>query len=261
MGIRQRFTLFTLIIPVILLIAVLLAATGSLFAQSLRCVEESNRINNQPPRDCGAPVAIYLRGDTIAILATGGATNPEQTMVQVSKNTPIPTGSNLVIGEGTNPFTSKSVILSRLTTGEYQVNTFYPDNTPYIVVWYTGAEDLYHIDPETGQPLDGATPIIAPGANPGLPAPAVTTTETTTSLTESTAATTSPVSVQNCRLTTTRMVRIRTEPNTTSEIIATLPWRTSYQVTEILPEWYRVVYLDRQGWVNAAFVNTSGCPE
>jgi uncharacterized protein YgiM (DUF1202 family) len=206
-------------------------------------------------------VAIYLRGDIIVILATGGATNPEQTMVQVSRNTPIPTGSNSVIGEGTNPFTSKSVILSRLTTGEYQVNTFYPDNTPYIVVWYTGAEDLYHIDPETGQPLDGATPIVAPGANPALPAPVVTTTGTTsatTTTTEGTAPSTT-TNLENCRVTTTRMVRIRTEPNTNSAVIATLPWRTSYKVTEAVPEWYRVVYLDTQGWVNAAFVSTTGC--
>lgn len=245
------------------LIVLLLAALtliGNVAGDDLRCVTGDDRINNRPPRDCGAPVLIYLIGDNIVVLTPSQGTDVGKPIMSIDKRTPIPTNSNTVIGEGTNQLSGRPVIISRLTTGEYQLNTFYPDGTGYIVVWYTGKEDLYHIDPKTGAPLDGAQPIIAPdAANPsGGAASAATTTAAST--TPTTAVVAGSQSLRNCRVTTTRAVRIRTEPNTTtSTVISTLPWRTTYQATDRIEGWYKVVYLNMQGWVSADFLSGTGC--
>ncbi|MDX2137908.1 MAG: SH3 domain-containing protein [Chloroflexota bacterium] len=59
---------------------------------------------------------------------------------------------------------------------------------------------------------------------------------------------------------TTRIVRLREEPNTTSRVIATLPFDRSYRVTGITQGWYRIVYLDGQAWVSAQFFRLNpGC--
>jgi hypothetical protein len=246
----------------LILIALLVSFTASVAGDDLRCVSGDNRINNRPPRDCGAPVLIYLIGDNIVVLTPSQGTDVGKPIMSIDKRTPIPTDANVVIGEGTNQLSNRPVIISRLTTGEYQLNTFYLDGAGYIVVWYTGQEDLYHIDPATGKPLDGATPIIAPDAvNPSAGA--------LSSITGTTSDTAAPLgavdvagseSLQNCRVTTTKMVRIRTEPNTTnSVVIATLPWRTTYQATDRVEGWYKVVYMDTQGWVSADFLSGTGC--
>jgi hypothetical protein len=59
---------------------------------------------------------------------------------------------------------------------------------------------------------------------------------------------------------TTRIVRLREEPNTTSRVIAQLPFDRTYRVTGITQGWYRIVYLDGQGWVSAQFFRINpGC--
>jgi uncharacterized protein YgiM (DUF1202 family) len=86
-----------------------------------------------------------------------------------------------------------------------------------------------------------STPV--PGATPGA----------------TVAAPTGPVTaVSNCTVTTTRIVRLRAEANTTSKILARLPYNTSWKVTERVEGWYRVIWKDTQGWVSASFVQTSG---
>jgi Bacterial SH3 domain len=250
---------YKLIVLMVFVLGTLVLA-GNVAGDDLRCVTGDNRINNQPPRDCGAPVLIYLIGDNIVVLTPSQGTDVGKPIISIDKRVPIPTDGNVVIGEGTNQLSGRPVIISRLTTGEYQLNTFYPDGAGYIVVWYTGKEDLYHIDPATGTPLDGAQSIIAPdAANPsGGAISAVTTTSAST--TPTTAVVAGSESLQNCRVTTTRAVRIRTEPNTTtSTVISTLPWRTTYQATDRIEGWYKVVYLDMQGWVSADFLSGSGC--
>jgi hypothetical protein len=63
-----------------------------------------------------------------------------------------------------------------------------------------------------------------------------------------------------CRVTTTAMVRLRAEPNTSSEIITRLPYRFSLQATARTDEWVQVIWQDRQGWVSDNFLNLSaGC--
>jgi uncharacterized protein YgiM (DUF1202 family) len=66
--------------------------------------------------------------------------------------------------------------------------------------------------------------------------------------------------LSGCRVTTTAMVRLRTEPNTTSEVITRLPYQLNLQATASTDGWIRVIYEDGQGWVSDRFVNQSaGC--
>jgi len=254
---------YKLLMILIVLLMGMFVVAGNVAGDDLACVTGDDRINNSPPRDCGAPVLIYLIGDNIVVLTPSQGTDVGKPILSIDKRAPIPTGSNTVIGEGTNQLSGRPVIISRLTTGEYQLNTFYPDGTGYIVVWYTGKEDLYHIDPATGTPLDGAQSIIAPdAANPSSGALSVTTGGATDGAEAQpvTVDVSGSQSLQNCRVTTTKMVRIRTEPNTTtSVVISTLPYRTTYQATDRIEGWYKVVYLNTQGWVSADFLSGTGC--
>jgi hypothetical protein len=247
----------------VLLLAALLLASAVALAQvdpNTNCDLDPNRINNRPHRDCSAPVHIYLANDNILVLTPRIGISEARRVMQVPVAQPIPANRNTIIAEAINPFTNRPVILSRLTTGEYQLNTFYPDGTGYIVVWY-GGPDLYHIDPVTNTPLDGARPIIAPEAiNPSAGAlSGVTTTGTTTTAPAATTpAAPGEPSLANCRVTTTRMVRLRAEPNPSSAVITTLPYRTTWRVTEVAPGWYRVIYLNTQGWVSADYLTPIG---
>lgn len=256
--------LLTLISLLMLVSIGALAFSAAAAAQSLRCVDGDGRINNRPPRDCAAPVLIYLRGDQIVVLTATQGPDPGVAILEASRNTEIPASANAIIAQGTNPLTNAPVVISRLTTGEYQLNTFFPDSSAYIVVWYNGATDLYHIDPATGQPLDGAQPVVAPNApNPSggaaAAAPIAAASDPTTTLGARDQGDVAE-GLENCRVTVRRMVRIRTEPSTTTGVVmATLPYRTTYKVTDRIEGWYKVIYLDTQGWVSAEFLTPSGC--
>lgn len=251
------------------LIAALLLTLAVSFAQAQSvCTLTDGRVNARPHRDCSSPVAVYMTDVEVLVLAYEPAISnkPEQFIIRAPRNNEIPSGSNAILGQATNPVNGRPVILSRLVTGEYQLNTFRDTGEPYILVWYKGAEDVYHLDPVTGAPMDGAQPIIVPGGNPSpsSPPPATTTTEgdsTAGSESIGTTASESPataVGLNNCRVTTTRIVRLRTEPNTTSEIITRLPYRTSWQVTERTAGWFRIIFQDRQGWFSADYASTTG---
>lgn len=242
--------------------ALTLSATAA--AQDRGCGTNDDRINYN---DCGAPVAIYQRGNRILVLAASNDSRPAQLALEAARGGPIPANANTIIVEGANPFSGKPVILSRLTTGEYQLNTSFADGREYIVIWYHGP-DLYRIDPLTGERMGGGQPIVLPDApNPGAgalnappapaasgPAPAAETVQTVESVSIPGASS----EINNCRATVTRIVRIRAEPNTTGAVLGRLPFRTTYTVTERVPGWYRVIYLDTQGWVSEDFVTTTG---
>jgi len=194
---------------------------------------------------------------------------PAQPIMFIPINDDIPTGSNRVIDQAVNPFTGRDVVASRLTTGEYQLNTFYADGTPYNIVWYQGAMDIYSLDPVTGEPLDGAQPIIVPGGA-GTPEDAVTIPGPLTGDDDTAADDETPVVLpgetltfstsDNCRVRITRTVRLRSQPSTASEVISRLPFNTTWQVTEYTDGWFRVIYQDTQGWASAQFTEpTVGC--
>jgi hypothetical protein len=251
----------------LLLLALLLPAAAAQAFQGPPCNLNDGRINARPHRDCGAPVAIFIQGGDIVVLGLNEKPGPQTEALRAPVNSPIPTNANTIVAQGTNPVNGRPVILSRLTTGEYQLNTFNAEGVPYIVVWYKGAEDVYHLDPVTGKPLDGAQPIVAPdapnpsaGSQSAAPAAAGAAAGATTS--EAAAVSSLPagvaVPITNCQVTTTRIVRLRTEPDLNSQIISRLPYRTTYTVTERTADWFRVIYQNTQGWVSAEFVNAVG---
>ncbi|MBZ0303178.1 MAG: SH3 domain-containing protein [Anaerolineae bacterium] len=263
-----------------LLLALLVAAllpVVQVLAVEPACSFEDGRINARPHRDCAAPVAIFVQGNDIVVLAVDDQPGPDQLAVRAPANGAIPANANTIIATGTNPVSGRPVIVSRLTTGEYQLNTFLADGSGYVVVWYKGREDLYHLDPVTGQPLDGAQPIVAPNAtNPsagsqapapvpaGIPAAGSTNTggASTVVATEEVMISmpaAGSVSLSNCRVTTRRIVRMRTAADATSgEIMTRLPYNTTWTATERTADWFRVIYQNTQGWVSAEFLNPVG---
>jgi hypothetical protein len=258
----MRFALRTSVL--VALLAILIVGVAQ--AEDPGCYFNDGRINAASHRDCAAPVTIYLTDNEILVLAYDPsiANKPEQFIIRHPRNGTIP-GSNSVLAQANNPVSGRPVILSRLATGEYQLNTFFETGAPYIVVWYAG-NDLYHLDPVTGQPLDGATTISVPGGATNVavssppPVPVTDGAATVPAADGAPAAAVDPggPGLNNCRVTITRIVRLRTEPNTTSEIITRLPYRTSWQATQHTGGWFQIVYQDRQGWVSDAYANTSG---
>ncbi|MEM6284607.1 MAG: SH3 domain-containing protein [Chloroflexota bacterium] len=72
------------------------------------------------------------------------------------------------------------------------------------------------------------------------------------------------VTLSGCRVTTTAMVRMRTEPNTSSDIITRLPFEISLQALSRTPDsdWFNVIYGNDSGWVSGNFLNQSaGCSD
>lgn len=268
-------------IALLLVMGLVLVLGTAVQAQIPPCDFKDGRINARPQRDCLAPVAIFMNFEEIRIVETSLHYRENALRATIKRDNNIPSAGNAVIWQGSLS-NGTSVTLSRLTTGEYQLNSHYPNGPQYIAVWYSGANNLYHIDPETNKPYDGAIPEVDPNApNPyggilgsliqlggGLSAevtPAVTPGDSAAVATVDedgivvdSVSLGASTNIQNCRATTTRAVRIRTEPNTESRIIDVLPWRTTYTVTERVPGWYRLVYLDGQGWVSDTYLSTTG---
>jgi hypothetical protein len=61
-----------------------------------------------------------------------------------------------------------------------------------------------------------------------------------------------------CKVRTTYAVRLRSEANTTSAIIATLPYDLTLTAIARQSEWFRVIYLDGQGWVRSDYLSLNG---
>lgn len=267
-------------VAVLLVMGLVLVLGSAVQAQIPPCDFKDGRINARPQRDCLAPVAIFMDSKDIRIVETSLHYRENALRATIQRDNNIPAAGNAVIWEGSLS-TGTPVTLSRLTTGEYQLNSFYPNGPQYIAIWYSGANNLYHINPETNQPYDGAIPEVDPNApNPyggilgslihlggssAASTPVVTTgssdavaTVDEDGIVVDSVSLGASTNIQNCRATTTRAVRIRTEPNTESRIIDVLPWRTTYTVTERVPGWYRLVYLDGQGWVSDTYLTTTG---
>jgi hypothetical protein len=254
----------------LLLVTLLLVVAGSSMAleEVPGCYLDDGRVNNRAHRDCGSPIAVYMTSNEILVLAYDPSiTNkPEQFIMRVARNNDIPANGNVILDQTTNPVNGRPVILSRLTTGEWQINTFFANGDGYIFAWYTG-QDVDHIDPVTGKPMDGAIGIVAPGAtNPGAGAsapPVEVTGDATTdaagdAAVTSSAASVSGTSLSNCRVRAIRIVRLRTLPDTNSEVLTRLPFGTTWTATERAAGWFRVIYLNTQGWVAEEFVAPVG---
>lgn len=104
------------------------------------------RINNQPSQDCAAPVAIYPGSiDVYGIDPLNGqGTFALRVTDDQIEAVGIPTGANVLLGQAINPSSGQLILLHRLTTGEFQVNAWYPDGKPYIFVWGDNG-NKYHL--------------------------------------------------------------------------------------------------------------------
>jgi len=111
---------------------------------------------------------------------------------------------------------------------------------------------------------NGGTVVLVNGSGAAAPAvPAATVDPNATPLPPGVVptATTVPAAgagLIGCRVTTTYAVRLRTAPNTESDIIARLPYNMRLTATAHEGDWFQVIYLDGQGWVNSAYVKTAG---
>ncbi|MEZ4667659.1 MAG: hypothetical protein R3E39_07050 [Anaerolineae bacterium] len=114
---------------------------------SLPCQINDGRINNLPGDDCGATVAIYLK--PLRVLAINPVTHRGEGVITLTQEeidaVGVPTESNVLLAQGYNPYTSQLISVYRLTTGEFQLNTWQDDNKPYTVVWDLNG-NLYYLE-------------------------------------------------------------------------------------------------------------------
>lgn len=85
------------------------------------------------------------------------------------------------------------------------------------------------------------TPVVAPGIDPTIGV-----------------SPNAPQTLSNCTVTTLYRMNIRQEPGENSAVLDVLPYDTTYRVTGKSGNWYRIIYLDMQGWVSADLVTTQG---
>jgi hypothetical protein len=102
------------------------------------------RINADATLDCAAPIAVFVvnGGFDIYEPGAGGAPVLSISAGQIA-SAGASTDGNVLLAEGVLS-SGQSVQLYYLTTGEFSLITTYPDGKPYVIVWATGAADLYH---------------------------------------------------------------------------------------------------------------------
>lgn len=105
------------------------------------------RINDFQDRDVGAEVAIYL--GSIKVYAIDPANGNGSLAVDISsehiQTVGVPAEANVLLGEGMNAATGYPIAVYRLTTGEFQINTYYHDGKPYVFVWDSLLDNKYHL--------------------------------------------------------------------------------------------------------------------
>jgi uncharacterized protein YgiM (DUF1202 family) len=110
--------------------------------------------------------------------------------------------------------------------------------------------------------ISTAGTVVLTNTTPALSAPAPETTlepGATPGATTSVSASIGPVTdLTGCTVTINKIVRLRDEPNTTSKILARLPYNTTWTVTGHTTGWYRIIWTNRQAWVSDSYVRASG---
>lgn len=66
------------------------------------------------------------------------------------------------------------------------------------------------------------------------------------------------VPLTGCRITTEYMINIRSAPSLDSVVLDMVPYQTTLTATERTEDWFRVVYLDFQGWISADYLTPAG---
>ena len=104
-----------------------------------------NRVNNTRDLDTAAPVAVYM--DPLEVFSINPETGEGQQVFTMSDEDVaalgIPDAGSIVLAESASPFTGHAIILSRLSSGEYQLNTVYTDGKDYIITWDEDGEVVH----------------------------------------------------------------------------------------------------------------------
>jgi hypothetical protein len=94
------------------------------------CMVSDGRVNAY---HCGSPVALYCVGEGIDIYGVDAETGKGTLLIRVLQDeieaVGIPEGANATIAQAGN------VLVSRLTDGKFQLNTYYSEGKPYIITW------------------------------------------------------------------------------------------------------------------------------
>jgi hypothetical protein len=101
------------------------------------CITDS-RINGLVDVDCAAPVVVFREGNGWHIYGINPDNAQGILIIALSEAQIAAIGIpdvNTLLDEAIIASTGQSVQVYRLSSGEYQLNTFYADGKPYIVVW------------------------------------------------------------------------------------------------------------------------------
>lgn len=97
--------------------------------------------------DCAAPIAIYLA--PLQIYGIDPSSSEGTVMLNISDESIEELGipaSNTLLGEAVNSFMGQTISVWRLSSGEFQLNTYYADGKPYILIWGEGGANLRYIE-------------------------------------------------------------------------------------------------------------------
>jgi hypothetical protein len=61
-----------------------------------------------------------------------------------------------------------------------------------------------------------------------------------------------------CQVRTTHTVRLRAAPDTASAILTHVPFDLTLTATERVNGWFKVIFMDMQGWISADYLTTIG---
>lgn len=121
------------------------ANTGA--ATAITCSDltgDQNRVNHD---DCGAPVAVYL--GSIHIYSVNPVNGDGLLSLRITDEQIAAVGvpvENTLLDESANPFTGQPIQIWRLTTGEFQLNTFYADGKAYTMTWEADGSGMRYLE-------------------------------------------------------------------------------------------------------------------
>jgi hypothetical protein len=122
------------------------ALTGLVGSLASNCINDS-RLNGGVDVDCAAPVAVYSQDDGFSVYGINPSNSQGVLALLITSGDIDDVGVpdvNTLLAEGTISSTGQSIHIYRLTSGEYQLNTFYADGKPYIIAW-DDAGNVRHI--------------------------------------------------------------------------------------------------------------------
>jgi hypothetical protein len=113
-----------------------ISGSGATF--NIPCANVSDgRVNNSPDLDCAAPVAIY-QSSGLDIYGIDPDSSKGDLSLRLSSDDIDKVGVpsvNTLLASGTIAATGQPIHVYRLTSGEYQLDTFYADGKPYSIIW------------------------------------------------------------------------------------------------------------------------------